>query len=65
MPGMPGKPKKPGIQKNAAEDVVRRDAVYFLEGTWPDIIQSQLPDGVFKNGETYIIAIIPKTKERK
>lgn len=41
------------------EIAVRRDAVYFLRGTWPEVIMKPLPDGVFKDGQKYIVAVIP------
>lgn len=39
------------------ENELRRKAVYFVKGTWPEIVQQQLPQ-TFEQGKNYMVAII-------
>lgn len=40
-----------------AVDVVRKKALYFAIGTYPDILQAHLPP--FEKGKQLIVAILP------
>lgn len=44
--------------KQEALKILRQAAVYFVAGEWPAIIQSQLPEGCFKDGKKYAMAIL-------
>jgi hypothetical protein len=48
----------------SAEEIIRREAVFFIKGLWPDVIKATwLDESVFANGEEIIIALVP-TKAR-
>lgn len=44
--------------KQEALKILRQAAVYFVAGEWPAIVQSQLPEGAFKEGKRYCFAIV-------
>jgi len=39
------------------ENELRKKAVYFVKGTWPELIQQQLPK-TFTHGDVYMVAIL-------
>ena len=44
--------------KSKALALIRKNAVYFVVGPWPAIVQAQLPEAM-NLGKRYAVAIIP------
>ena len=42
-----------------AESVLRTNAVYFAEGSWPGVLSTIFPDDVLPRGTRCCVAIIP------